>query len=184
MPKFICLCPHNTDVGTMTNSELFTFATHHHLIFFHRLAEESFALLTLSADIKLINPVFHVLSITSRQAWRWNKTTTGWIGYNQQPNASPQNLNPQSSYSKTIPLLHSEVPLASEVNHNVSPETAPTEAIILATKPPKTETEITEEIQNIESEVSEAPQDTVEALRRTLPQWKGRYRLRTGQLKR
>lgn len=91
----------------------------------------------------------------------------------KQPNASAQILNPQSSYSTTISLLHTEVSLAAEVNHNVSPEMAPTEAIILATKPPKTETEITEEIQNIESEVSEAPHDTVEAPAENVASMKG-----------
>lgn len=98
------------------------------------------------------------------------KPQLGDLAITKQPNASTQILNPQSSYSKTISLLNSEVPLAAEVNHNVSPETAPTEAIILATKPPKTETE---EIQNIESEVSEAPQDTVEAPAENVASMKG-----------
>lgn len=68
-----------------------------------------------------------------------------------------------SSYSTTMSLLHTGVPLAAEANHSDSPEAAPTEAVKLATEPPKTETEITEEIQTIAAEVSEAPQDKVEA---------------------
>ncbi|XP_067291656.1 neurofilament medium polypeptide isoform X2 [Pseudorasbora parva] len=74
----------------------------------------------------------------------------------KQPNAEAQIPKAQSSYSTTISILHTEVSLAAE-------ETAPKEAIILAKETPKTITEVTEEIQNTAAEVSEAPEDTVEA---------------------
>ncbi|XP_077100464.1 uncharacterized protein LOC143751702 isoform X1 [Siphateles boraxobius] len=80
----------------------------------------------------------------------------------KQPNAEAQIPEAQSSYSTTISMLHTEVSLAPELNDNVSPETAQTQAIILSKELPKKKTEFTEEIQNI-GEVSEAPQDTVEA---------------------
>ncbi|KAK7123927.1 hypothetical protein R3I93_022132 [Phoxinus phoxinus] len=81
----------------------------------------------------------------------------------KQPNAEAQIPEAQSSYSTTISMLHTEVSLVPELNDSVSPETAPTQAIILGKETPKTKTEFTEEIQNIAAEVSEAPQDTVEA---------------------
>ncbi|XP_016418532.1 fibrous sheath CABYR-binding protein isoform X2 [Sinocyclocheilus rhinocerous] len=115
-------------------------------------------------------------SPTSDEEHRHEDETKPQLGESvitKQPNASAQILNPQSSYPTTISLLHTEVSLAAEVNHNVSPETAPTEAIILATEPPKTEIEITEEIQNIEAEVSEAPQDTVQAPAENVASMKG-----------
>ncbi|XP_016345506.1 neurofilament medium polypeptide [Sinocyclocheilus anshuiensis] len=115
-------------------------------------------------------------SPTSDEEHRHEDETKPQLGESvitKQPNASAQILNPQSSYPTTISLLRTEVSLAAEVNHNVSLETAPTEAIILATEPPKTETEITEEIQNIEAEVSEAPQDTVQAPAENVASMKG-----------
>ncbi|XP_059380382.1 uncharacterized protein LOC132115957 isoform X1 [Carassius carassius] len=90
-----------------------------------------------------------------------------------QPKASAEILNPESSYSTTILLLNTERSSAAEGNRNVSPEIAATEAIILAKEPPKTETEITEEIQNIEAEVSEAIQDTVKAPAENVSSLKG-----------
>ncbi|XP_059391303.1 FK506-binding protein 5-like isoform X2 [Carassius carassius] len=92
----------------------------------------------------------------------------------KQPNANAQLLEPKSSYSetiKTMSILNTEVPPAAEVNQKVSLETAPTETVILATEPPKTETEITEEIQNIAAEVSEASPD--EALAENVASVKG-----------
>uniref|UniRef100_A0A8C1XCS1 OTU deubiquitinase with linear linkage specificity a n=1 Tax=Cyprinus carpio TaxID=7962 RepID=A0A8C1XCS1_CYPCA len=90
-----------------------------------------------------------------------------------QPNASAQIPNPQSFYSTTILLLKTDGSLGAEVYRNVSPEMAPTEAIILATEPPKTKTEITEEIQYIEAEVSEATQDAVKAPAENVASMKG-----------
>ncbi|XP_056306692.1 fibrous sheath CABYR-binding protein isoform X2 [Danio aesculapii] len=75
----------------------------------------------------------------------------------EQPVAEAQVTKAQSSYSQTISLLHTEASLATEVNHNVSPET---DTPISAVEMPKT---ITEELQNIATEVSEAPHETVEA---------------------
>ncbi|XP_016134026.1 neurofilament medium polypeptide isoform X2 [Sinocyclocheilus grahami] len=98
-------------------------------------------------------------SPTSDEEHRHEDETKPQLGESvitKQPNASAQILNPQSSYPTTISLL-----------------TAPTEAIILAAEPPKTETEITEEIQNIEAEVSEAPQDTVQAPAENVASMKG-----------
>ncbi|KTF76625.1 hypothetical protein cypCar_00035433 [Cyprinus carpio] len=117
---------------------------------FYRLAEESF---TLHEDE--------------------TKPQLGESVITTQPNASAQIPNPQSSYSTTILLLKTDGALAAEVNHNVSPEMAPTEAIILASEPPKTETEITEEIQYIEAEVSEATQDAVKAPAENVASMKG-----------
>uniref|UniRef100_A0A9J7Y319 OTU deubiquitinase with linear linkage specificity a n=1 Tax=Cyprinus carpio carpio TaxID=630221 RepID=A0A9J7Y319_CYPCA len=88
----------------------------------------------------------------------------------KQPNAKAQILEPLSSYP-TISLLHTEVPPAAEMNHNISPETAPTETINLAIEPPKTDSEITEEIQNIADKVSEASPD--EALAENVASVKG-----------
>lgn len=75
----------------------------------------------------------------------------------EQPVAEAQVPKAQSSYSQTISLLHTEASLATEVNHNVSPET---DTPISAVETPKT---MTEELQNIATEVLEAPHETVEA---------------------
>lgn len=75
----------------------------------------------------------------------------------EQPVAEAHVLIAQSSYSKTISLMHTEASLSAEVNHNASPKT---DALISAVETPKT---MTEELQNIADEVSEAPRQTVEA---------------------
>lgn len=93
-----------------------------------------------------------------------------------------QILKAQSSYSTTIPVLHTEVSLAAEVNDSVSPETAPTEVIILDKEMPKTKTEVTEEIQNIAAEVSEATQDTVEAPAEIVASVKGEIESQHGSI--
>ncbi|XP_048031297.1 fibrous sheath CABYR-binding protein isoform X2 [Megalobrama amblycephala] len=100
----------------------------------------------------------------------------------KQPNAEAQILKAQSSYSTTISVLHTEVSLAAEVNDNVSPEKAPTEIIILDKETPKTKTEVTEEIQNIAAEVSEAPQDTVEAPAEIVASVKGEIEAQYGSV--
>ncbi|XP_016381653.1 uncharacterized protein LOC107718922, partial [Sinocyclocheilus rhinocerous] len=122
-------------------------------------------------------------SPTSDEEHRHEDETKPQLGESvitKQPNSKSQILKPQNSYSTTISLLHTEVSLAVEVNPNVSPETAPTETIILATEPPKTETEITEEIQNIAAEVSEAPQD--EALAENVASVKGEIEAQHGSV--
>lgn len=100
----------------------------------------------------------------------------------KQPNAETQIPKAQSSYSTTISMLHTEVSLAVEVNDNVSPKTAPTEAIILDKETAKTKTEVTEEIQNIAAEVSEAPQGTVEAPAEIVGSVKGEIGVQHGSI--
>jgi len=90
----------------------------------------------------------------------------------KQPTKEAQIPEAQSSYSATISMLHTVTP-APELNDNVSPETAPTEAIILGKETPKTKKTFTEEIQNIAAEASEAPQDSVEAPAETVASVKG-----------
>lgn len=58
--------------------------------------------------------------------------------------------------------MHTEASLSAEVNHNASPKT---DALISAVETPKT---MTEELQNIADEVSEAPHQTVEASAETV----------------
>ncbi|KTG04166.1 hypothetical protein cypCar_00010349 [Cyprinus carpio] len=112
-------------------------------------------------------------SPTSDEEHRHEDETKPQLGESvitKQPNAKAQILEPLSSYP-TISLLHTEVPPAAEMNHNISPETAPTETINLAIEPPKTDSEITEEIQNIADKVSEASPD--EALAENVASVKG-----------
>ncbi|CAM4721626.1 unnamed protein product [Leuciscus chuanchicus] len=100
----------------------------------------------------------------------------------KQPNKEAQIPEAQSSYSTTISLLHTEASLAPELNDNVSPETAPTQAIILGKETPKTKTEFTEDIQNITAEVSEAPQNTVEAPAEVVASVKGEIEAQHGSV--
>ncbi|XP_043082608.1 uncharacterized protein LOC122329953 isoform X2 [Puntigrus tetrazona] len=118
-------------------------------------------------------------SPTSDEEHRHEDETKPQLGepvITKQPNAIAQD-KPQSSYFTTMSILQT-VSNAAEDNHNVSPVMAPT----VATEPPKTETEITEEIQNIEAEVSEAPQDTVEAPAENVDSMKGEIETQQGSV--
>lgn len=141
--------------------------------------------------IKLVNPVFHVISITSTfhlNAFQINrheeetKPQLDELIITKQPNAEAQIPKAQSSYSTTISMLRTEVSLAAEVNDIVSPETAQTEVIILDKETPKKKTEVTEEIQNIAAEVSEAPQNTVEAPAEIVASVKGEIEAEHGSI--
>ncbi|XP_026093398.1 uncharacterized protein LOC113066034 isoform X1 [Carassius auratus] len=113
-------------------------------------------------------------SPTSEEEHRHENETKPQLGESvitKQPNANAQLLEPKSSYSTTMSQLNTNVHPTAEVNQKVSLETAPTETVILATEPPKPETEITEEIQNIAAEVSEASSD--EALAENVASVKG-----------
>nr|XP_055037899.1 fibrous sheath CABYR-binding protein [Misgurnus anguillicaudatus]XP_055037900.1 fibrous sheath CABYR-binding protein [Misgurnus anguillicaudatus] len=76
----------------------------------------------------------------------------------KQPTAESEILKAQSSYSKTIPILHTEQSLTSKVDHLISLETTPTTAAGLAM-----ETDVQKiEVQDIQNFASEEPQDEVE----------------------
>ncbi|XP_065150961.1 uncharacterized protein [Paramisgurnus dabryanus] len=76
----------------------------------------------------------------------------------KQPTAESDILKAQSSYSQTIPILHTEQSLSSKVDHLISLETTPTVAGCLAM-----ETDVRKiEVQDIQNFASEEPQDEVE----------------------